>query len=80
MVGARTLSPEDHMGRPKSGQKKPDPEPDARRIIVHLKGSDAFAAWFDAVHRDTLIPKTSIVRQALKEWAEKRGRSAPPEI
>jgi hypothetical protein len=77
MPGAET------MGRPKKGEAKasgPNKAADDREVIVHLKGSTAYAEWLDAIHRKTHIPKTSIFRLAVAEWAERNGHPAPPEM
>lgn len=71
------------VGRPKRGEKRPDdaqPPQDERVVIIHLKGTHEYAAWLDEANRQTLIPKTTIFRAAVKEWAEKRGLPAPPEL
>jgi hypothetical protein len=45
-----------------------------------MKGSRAYADWLEAMHWKTHISKVQIVRLALKEWAERNGHEAPPEI
>jgi hypothetical protein len=69
------------MAGPKKGAKhKAAPEPTGDRVaIIHLKGTPEFAEWLESVHKATHIPKASIVRLALKEWAENHGHAAPPE-
>lgn len=74
MTGAET------MGRPKKGVKKAPPPTGERQVIMHLKGSPEYAAWLEEFHRDTKIPKATIVRWALAELAKAKGREAPPEI
>lgn len=71
----------DLMGRPKKGVKRTLPQAaDDRVAIIHLKGSPLYAEWLDALHRKTHIPKASLFRLALAEWAEKNGHSPPPEL
>ncbi len=53
---------------------------DARVAIMHLKGSLEYAAWLERMHRKTHIGKTSMVRLALAEWAERNGHELPPEL
>ena len=54
--------------------------PDDRVVIIHLKGSREFAAWLDDIHKKTDIPKTTIFRRAVEDWAASRGFGPPPEI
>ena len=68
------------MGRPKKGQIKKASAPDARVAIIHLKGTPAYAEWFDEANRKTRIPKTTIVRDAVADWAKARGLPQPPEM
>jgi hypothetical protein len=69
------------MGRPKKGQEpKRETVPDARVAIIHLKGTPAYAEWLDDAHRKTLIPKAMIFRDALIDWAKKKGLPSPPEM
>jgi hypothetical protein len=60
--------------------KKKTPPPDERVVIVHLKGSPRYAAFMEAVHRKTHIPKASMVRLALEAWFKQNGHGEPPEI
>jgi hypothetical protein len=48
--------------------------------IINMKGSPEYHAWISDLSSRTLIPVTRIIRQAVAEWAEKRGHSAPPEM
>ncbi len=69
------------MARP----KKASPEPARtsrldRATVINLKGTTEFAAWLESMHRETDIPKATIVRRALELWAKDRGKPAPPEI
>lgn len=52
---------------------------DERVVIVHLKGSPAYAAWLDQVHKNTHIAKATIFRLAMAEWAKANGHPEPPE-
>ncbi len=66
---------------PKKKASVPRGEPaDERVVIVHLKGSPAYAAWLDQIHKKTHIAKATLFRLAMSEWAGKNGHSAPPEI
>jgi hypothetical protein len=71
------------LGRPLLVGADPDtveaiPGPDSRAVVIHLKGSRAFAEWLDQAHEDTSIPKAAIIRIALRLWAEQTGRTPPP--
>jgi hypothetical protein len=74
MAGAAT------MGRPKKGAKRPERPPDERQAIIHLKGTADYAYWLHRVHQETHIPKATIVRLALAEWAQRHGAPPPPEL
>lgn len=70
------------MARPKKGIKgtPPEPSPEDRAAIIHLKGTVAYARWLDAIHRKTHIPKASLFRLAMAEWAKANGHPEPPEF
>jgi hypothetical protein len=66
------------MAQPKKQSR--EKTADARTVIIHLKGSHEYAAWLEEVHRETHLPKATIVRLALTEWAAKNKRKTPPEF
>jgi hypothetical protein len=68
------------MGRPKKGSKPPaKPKATEERVaILLLRDTAEYAAWLDQIHERTYIPKATIVRVALREWAERHGHPAPP--
>jgi hypothetical protein len=70
------------MGRPRKRPGEPSAVPgkDDRANVIVLKGSPQYVEWFDSLHRKTHIPKSTIVRLALAEWAKKQGHPAPPEM
>jgi hypothetical protein len=68
------------MARPKKGAKKVDRPADERVAIIHLKGTVAYAEWLERLHRKTLIPKAAMVRDAMREWCERRKYETPPEL
>jgi hypothetical protein len=69
------------VGRPKRNVPRPiDPEPDGRVVIVHLKGSHEYATWLDDFFRETSIPKASMFRLAMRDYAVKKGFRPPPEM
>jgi hypothetical protein len=55
--------------------KPPTPE---RVVIVHLKGSQGYADWLDALSEETHIPKTTLFRVAMAEYAKNHGHAGPP--
>lgn len=67
------------MAKKKAPARKDEPA-DERVVIVHLKGSPAYAAWLDQVHKQTHIAKATLIRLALSEWARNNGHPVPPEI
>lgn len=70
------------MGRPKRGSERATSQrpPDERVAVIHLKGTQAYAEWLDDVHKTTHIPKATIIRLAVAEWATRNGHKAPPEL
>ena len=69
------------MGRPKSDAKRIEPTAAEERIqVINLKGSQAYMKWLDDLHKKTHIPKASIVRLAVAEWAVRNGHEPPPDI
>ena len=68
------------MGRPKKGADKPvkEPNPDARVAIIHLKGTEEYAAWLDSLSDETHIAKATLFRVAMAEYAKNHGHPAPP--
>lgn len=74
------------IGRPLLVGANPDaveampPIPDERTAVIHLKGSVAYAEWLERFHRETHIPKTTLVRLGLADLAKKLKFEAPPEL
>ena len=56
----------------------PKDESDERVAVIVLKGSPAYRAWLAEISQDSLIPITSIVRDALAKWAKEKGYTVPP--
>lgn len=78
-AGVRTMARP--KGRPRHDEAKgkaASPKTRDRITIINLKGTPDQAEWLDAVFWKTHIPKSSIVRLALTEWAEKHGHQAFP--
>lgn len=65
----------DTLMRPK---RKSAPPPDERVIVIALKDTPAYRAWFDMLSERTLIPAANVVRDALAKWAADRGLPPPP--
>ena len=75
MAGATT------MGRPRKGQEaKRTADSTDRVAIIHLKGSEAYAAWLDELHKHTHIAKATLVRLGLAAIAKQHNFKAPPEL
>ena len=51
-----------------------------RETVIHMKGSPAYVAWLETIHKKTHIPKVQIARLAFRSWAKENGHPAPPEI
>jgi hypothetical protein len=77
MVGGAVL-----VGRPRKrpGQPSGEAGKDDRSNVIVLKGSRQYVDWFNSLHEKTHIPKATIVRLALAEWAKKQGHATPPEM
>jgi hypothetical protein len=69
-------------GRPRASGKKTPPTQgqDDRVVIAHIKGTPDYAAWLEALHQKTHIPKAALFRIGLAEWAERNGHASPPEL
>ena len=67
------------MAKKKAADSTGDPA-EGRVVIVHLKGSPAYAEWLDQVHKKTHIAKATLFRLAMAEWAQTHGHSLPPEM
>lgn len=69
------------MARPKKTAAKPkEKSPDERFAVIHLKGSQEYVDWLEDVHKKTRLPKATIFRLAVEEWASRNGHPAPPEL
>lgn len=70
------------VGRPRKRPVQAGGEPgkDDRSNVIVLKGSREYVDWFNAIQEKTHIPKATIVRLALAEWAKKQGHPSPPEM
>lgn len=66
------------MARPKKKAAEPTPTPPERVAIIHLKGTLAYSEWLEAAHRKTRLPKATIFRLAVEEWAARNGIVPPP--
>jgi hypothetical protein len=51
-----------------------------RLSVLNLKGSPEYHDWLGLISKKSLIPITTIVRDALSKWAKERGYPAPPEV
>ncbi len=67
------------MAKKKGPPAKGEPA-DERVVIVHLKGSPAYAEWLDQLNKRTHITKATLFRLAMADWAQKNGHPAPPEM
>ena len=67
------------MAKKKAPSAKVEPTDD-RVVIVHLKGSPAYAEWLDNMNKRTHIAKATLVRVALADYAQRNGHPAPPEL
>jgi hypothetical protein len=71
----------DAMGRPKAGTKDDPPKERLdRETVIHLKGSPEYVDWLEAIHKKTRLPKATIFRVAVEEWAKRNNHPSPPEI
>ncbi len=68
------------MARAKKAARKPSRPPDDRLGVIHIRGTVEYADWLEELHRKTHIPKATLFRVAIAEWAERNGHPAPPEF
>jgi hypothetical protein len=70
------------MGRPRNRANRRGTKggQDDRANVIVLKGSHEYASWLASLHAATHIPKSTIVRLALADWAKKHGYAAPPDL
>lgn len=69
------------MAKKKSAKgTKPTRGADERVAVIVLKGTPDYRKWLIDISRDSLIPISAIVRDALAKWAKQRGYPDPPEI
>lgn len=60
-------------------KKTPPPPKSPERVsVVHLLGTVEERNWLTVLHESTHIPKATIVRLALTDWAKSKGLAAPP--
>jgi hypothetical protein len=68
------------MARPKNQTVTEPSATDERTVVVHLKGSKAYAKWLDEASDKTHIPKAVIIRLALAGWAQENKLPTPPKM
>jgi len=68
------VEPLSQMARKKRSKAKSN----GREIVIVLKDSAEYRDWFAGLTQATLIPATTIVRDALAKWAAERGLPPPP--
>ena len=51
-----------------------------RLSVLNLKGSPDYRDWLNEISDQSLIPVTSIMRNAVAKWAKERGYREPPEV
>lgn len=51
---------------------------DTRVAVIHLKDTPEYREWVNMLSERTLIPATAIIRDALADWAAKKGLPPPP--
>jgi len=68
------------MGKNKSSDQTPSPvESDGGRVsVIHLQGPVEEKDWLTVLHKKTHLPKATIVRLALADWAKARGLPPSP--
>src|SRR4051812_15936681 len=60
-------------------RNKADDAPEDRRVAaIVLKDTPEYRDWLTGLSQATLIPVTTIVRDALARWAADRGLPGPP--
>ena len=59
-------------------RKKAEVKSEKRVSVIHLQGAPAEYQWLEELHSRTHLPKATIVRLALADWAQKNGHPGPP--
>jgi hypothetical protein len=52
---------------------EPPPEPEPRRAVLQMKGTVEWKGWLDRLARHLRMPTSSVVDNALVEYAKARG-------
>lgn len=61
------------MAKKKSAAPEPESEQLGRVSVIHLQGPPEERDWLTLLHKKTHLPKATIVRLALEEWAKTKG-------
>ena len=65
------------MAKKKAVETDPAPAESPGRVsVIHLQGPVEERDWLTVLHRKTHLPKATIVRLALADWA--KARDLPP--
>jgi hypothetical protein len=68
------------MAQKRKASGKPTPKPSDDRVVVTvLKGSPEYKAWLAGLSEATLIPMASIIRDAVRRWADERKLPGGPD-
>ena len=62
----------------KRGRPKGEVPPDRKGMITSLRGTEAYAVWFDRFCRHSDRPPTVMIERALRLLAEREGFDSPP--
>ena len=65
-------------GGDRAGRGRPPKGGPARVTVLNLKGSPALRDWLAGLSEETMIPMSSIARDALTKWAAERDLPPPP--
>jgi hypothetical protein len=64
--------------KPTKPKRPPEPEPGPRRIVLQLKGTDAWKEWLARLSKFLRTPTSTMVDHALLRYAKEQGFPEPP--
>jgi hypothetical protein len=65
------------MPKPKKSPRGRKPETEPRRVVLQMKGSDAWKEWLDELARHLRMPTSAAVDNALVQYAKTHGFDKP---
>lgn len=60
-------------GKARASEAGPDPEPERRRVVLTIKGSEPWRGWLEGLSKHLRTPTSTIVDHALVRYAKEVG-------